>query len=250
MKDRHLSLASLSLTLALGAFGCSGESDPPDPTEKQSAEHCTEDLVGVVDPTLLIDDLEDTNPRIAEVNGRNGSWWLATDMTDGTVTPAGDQEAPPERILGGRCGSKYAMRISGEGFEEWGTALVINFRFADDVAPIDASGFRGVMMWARVGESNASPLRVQFMDGNTYPQGGICNPDPGSPDGCFNGFGSALLPVSTEWQLYKFEFSRMGQREFGLITGELDLATLYAIEISTVQDTVFDYWIDDVWFYE
>ena len=88
------------------------------------------------------------------------------------------------------------------------------------------------------------------MDGNTYPQGGICNPDPDASDGCFNGFGSALLPLSEEWQLYKFEFSRMGQRDFGLRTEALDTSKLYAIEIGVVQETVFDYWIDDVWFYE
>jgi hypothetical protein len=251
MTFRTLALPSLSLVFGLAALGCSGESDPPGSTEQEDTEHCTEDLVGVVDPTFLIDDLEDKDPLIAAVGERNGTWWLATDMTDGTVTPAGDQEAPPERILGGRCGSKYAMRVSGEGFKAWGASLVLNFRLdADALAPIDASAFRGVMMWARVGESNTSPVRVQFQDGNTYPEGGVCNPDPDASDGCFNGYGSALVPVSTEWQLYKFEFSRMGQRDFGLRGNGLDLTTLYAIEIGVVQETVFDFWVDDVWFYE
>jgi hypothetical protein len=240
----------VSFGLSLGALGCSGDSDPPASSQQEDTEHCTEDLVGVVAPTLLIDDLEDTNPTLAEVGDRNGNWWLATDMTDGTVTPPGDQPAPPERILGGRCGSKYAMRVTGEGFQAWGATLVVNFRYEEDLAPIDASAYRGVMMWARVGESNASPIRVQFQDGNTYPQGGVCNPDSGATDGCFNGYGSALLPVSTEWQLYKFEFSRMGQRDFGLIGDGLDTTQLYAIEIGVVQRTVFDYWIDDLWFYE
>jgi hypothetical protein len=249
MKSLPLSFTALSLVLSLGVVGC-GESDPPESNAQEDTEHCTEDLVGVVDPTLLIDDMEDADARIAEVGDRTGSWWLATDMTDGTVTPPGDQEAPPERIVGGRCGSRYAMRVTGEGFEEWGATLVVDFRFTADAEPIDATAFRGVMMWARAGDSNASPLRDQFQDGNTYPQGGVCNPDPTASDGCFNGFGSALLPVSTEWQLYKLEFSRMGQRDFGLRTGALDTSLLYAMEIGVVQDTVFDFWIDDVWFYE
>jgi hypothetical protein len=250
MTSRKLLLRSFPLVLALGALGCSGDADPPPSEAQADTEHCTEDLVGVVDPTLLIDDMEDADPRIAAVNDRVGSWWLATDMTAGTVTPTGDQEAPPERIPGGRCGSKYAMRVTGEGFEAWGASLVVDFHYTDEAEPIDATTFRGVMMWARVGESNASPVRVQFQDGNTYPPGGVCNPDPMAADGCFNGFGSALLPVSTEWQLYKFEFSRMGQRDFGLRTDALDTSNLYAMEIGVMQQTVFDLWIDDVWFYE
>jgi hypothetical protein len=91
------------------------------------------------------------------------------------------------------------MRVTGEGFQGWGATLVVNFRLTEGIAPIDASTYRGVMMWARVGESNASPIRVQFQDGNTYPEGGVCNPDPQSTDGCFNGYGSALLPVSKDW---------------------------------------------------
>jgi hypothetical protein len=249
----HFKSAALliSIALSLGTFGCSGDSDPDASEQQGDTEHCTKDLVGAVDPALLIDDLEDEDASLAEVGERNGNWWLATDMTDGTITPPGDQEAPPDRILGGRCGSKYAMRVTGEGFSGWGATLIVSFRLEnDDFAPIDASAYRGVMMWARVGESNASTLRVQFQDGNTYPQGGVCNPDPDAADGCFNGYGSALLPLSTDWQLYKLEFSRMGQRDFGLVGNGLDLSQLYAIEIGVVPNTVFDFWIDDLWFYE
>jgi hypothetical protein len=42
----------------------------------------------------------------------------------------------------------------------------------------------------------------------------------------------------------------MGQRDFGLRTDALDTSMLYAIEIGVVQETVFDYWVDDIWFYE
>lgn len=250
MTQRTLTIGSLALLLSLGPLGCSGEADDPEARTQEDAEHCTEELVGAVEPALLIDDMEDGNPAIAAVGERNGNWWLATDMTDGTITPAGDQDAPPERIPGGRCGSKYAMRVTGEGFKTWGASLVVNFRVNPGLEPIDASAYRGVMMWARKGESNASPVRVQFQDGNTYPEGGVCNADPTAPDGCFSGYGTSLLPLSEEWQLYKLEFSRMGQLDFGLRGDGLDLSRLYAFEIGVVQETVFDYWIDDIWFYE
>jgi hypothetical protein len=249
MMQPKSSYTSLCLAFSLAVLACSSESDPTDSSE-QSADHCTEDLVGAIDPALLIDDMEDGDPNLAEVGDRNGNWWLATDMTGGTITPPGDQLAPPERISGGRCGSKYAMRVTGEGFQEWGATLVGSLRVTADVAPIDASAYRGVMMWARAGESNTSSIRVQFQDRNTYPQGGVCDPDPSTPNGCFNGYGSALSPVSTEWRLYKFDFARMGQREFGRIGDGLDPSELYAIEIGVVQDTVFDFWVDDLWFYE
>jgi hypothetical protein len=113
---RRLTLLILPLLLGL-ASGC-GDGEDTVLGESMGQEACTEDLVGVVDPTLIIDDMEDTDPQIAAVGDRNGTWWLSTDLTDGTTTPEGNQAAPPERILGGRCGSKYAMRITGEGFTE------------------------------------------------------------------------------------------------------------------------------------
>ncbi len=172
-------------------------------------------------------------------------------MTAGTTTPPGDQAVSPERILGGRCGSKYAMRITGEGFTAWGASLSASFGFeGDDLAPIDASAFRGVRFWGRVGESNTSPLRVQFQDTNTYPEGGVCNPSPEATDGCYNGFGTTVLPLDTEWRLYELPFERLGQRDFGLRPDALDTSKLYAVEFGVVQSTVFDFWVNDIWFYE
>jgi len=252
MLERPLRFAPL-LVAALAALGCSDDSAAPAPTPDTSTgtENCTEDLVGPIDPTLLIDDFEDGDSRIAPVADHEGTWWLSTDMTDGTTTPPGDQAVSPEHIVGGRCGSKYAMRISGEGFTDWGASLIANFNYENDVlAPIDASALRGVRFWGRVGESTTSPLRVQLQDGNTYPQGGVCNEDPSASDACYNGFGTSVLPLDTEWRLYELPFERLGQRDFGLRTGALDKPTLYAIEFGVEQNTVFDFWVDDLWFYE
>jgi hypothetical protein len=249
MTLQQLLLRSFPFALLVTTLGCSGDADPP-ASDAAGTEQCTEELFGVVDPTFVIDDMEDADPRIAEVNDRSGSWWIGTDMTEGTISPPGDQEAATERIPGGRCGSKYGIRVTGEGFTEWGATLVTDFRFTSEPMPIDATAYRGVMLWARAGESNTSPIRVQFQDVNTHPQGGVCDPDPSGEDGCYNGFGSALLPISTEWQLYKLEFSRMGQRDFGLRTDALDTSALYAMEIGVAQGTVFDFWVDDLWFYE
>jgi hypothetical protein len=252
-------IAPLALLLGLASSACSGKDDSSDLNGSggsagtgngPSSEAC-QAFDSLIDPTLLIDDFEDTNSLIAVAGSRNGAWWLATDMTGGTTTPPGDQAAPPERLLGSpRCGtSKYAMRISGQGFTNWGVSLIANFRYTTDLAPIDATGMTGVIFWARVGSVNNAPIRAQFQDGYTYPQGGICNPTDGQPDSCFNGFGTILAPIDTEWRSYKLPFNHMAQRDFGLRRDALDLSTLYAIEFGMEQNTVFDLWIDDLWFY-
>ena len=267
---------ALSIVAASALFGCSGNSDTDSDNEDETggtsgtggsagsgtsgsggmsgsgvvAPECELD-VGPIDPTALIDDLEDGNPVIPMVGGRSGSWWISTDMTDGaTVTPPGEAAPNPERILGKRCESEFGMRMTGQGFTNWGAVLSAGFKYEDGLKTIDASAFRGVMFWARVGETHNSPVRVQFQDSNTQPEGGMCNPEPGSADECYNGWGVEVIPISTQWRLYKLDFSRMTQRDFGYRADAIDTTALYGMEWNVQPNTVFDLWIDDVWFYE
>ncbi|HEX6765009.1 MAG TPA: hypothetical protein VF103_06015, partial [Polyangiaceae bacterium] len=94
---------------------------------------------GPTDPTALIDDIEDGNPLIATVGGRNGSWWVTSDATVGTITPPSDAAPPPERILGKRCDSEYGMRVTGQGFTSWGANISIAFKYEAAALSIDAS---------------------------------------------------------------------------------------------------------------
>jgi hypothetical protein len=202
------------------------------------------------DPTALVDDIEDGNPLIATVGGRNGSWWITSDGTAGTITPPPDAGPPPERILGMRCESEFAMRITGQGFTTWGANLSIGFRYTTEEEPIDVSPFSGMMFWARVGETHNSPIRVQFQDSNTHPNGGICNATPGSADECYSGWGTELVPISSTWRLYQIEFSRMTQRDFGYRAETFDTTAVYGVAWDVAANSVFDLWVDDVWFYE
>ncbi|HEX6272381.1 MAG TPA: hypothetical protein VFZ53_05055 [Polyangiaceae bacterium] len=204
------------------------------------------------DPTAVIDDIEDGNSLIAVVSDRNGSWWITSDGTaEGTISPMSGAAPPPERILGKRCESEYGIRVTGQGFTQWGANVSIGFRYEGMEMPIDASDFSGVMFWARVGETHNSPVRVQFQDTNTYPNGGMCNPDPASgTEQCYDGWGTALLPLDSEWRLYKIPFSRVAQQTFGYAGEALDTTGLYTLEWIVQQNSVFDLWLDDVWFYE
>jgi hypothetical protein len=133
----------------------------------------------------------------------------------------------------------------------WGAVLTAGFRYDGDEASVDFSGLRGVMFWARAGESNNGNVRVQFQDSTTQPQGGHCEDAPESPIACYNGFGVELAPFDTEWRLYKLEFSRMTQLEgFGLRAPALDITAIYNLNWGVASNSVFDIWVDDVWLYE
>lgn len=142
------------------------------------------------------------------------------------------------------------MRLTGQGFTNWGALLSAGFRYTTEPESIDASAFTGVKFWARTGDTNSSVVRVQFQDSNSQPEGGKCNATAGTPDECYNGFGSELVPIGTEWRLYKLPFSRMAQRDFGYRADALDTAHIYDIEWGVQASSIFDLWVDDVWFYE
>ena len=134
------------------------------------------------DPTAILDDMEDGDPLARPVGDRNGSWWISSDGTAGTIEPPADAAPTPETIPGKRCDSTNAIRMTGQGFTEWGAVVSLSFRYTTQNETIDASTFTGVMFWARTGETHNSPVRVQFQDVNTRPEGGVCDPEPGSAD--------------------------------------------------------------------
>lgn len=267
--DRAPYLAGLSaslLALALTASACSGQSSGGQGSGGAagsgeastsggtgtggSAEDCLR-AFAPIDPTAVIDDIEDGDGVIAQTAGRNGSWWVVADGSlGGTIMPPSDQAPSAERIPGGHCGSSYAMRLTGQGFTDWGATLTMGFRYTSQAETIDASPFRGAMFWARVGDTNSSGIRVQFQDVSTRPEGGRCSDESGSPDACYNGFGTELLPIDTQWRLYKIDFSRTTQRDFGYRADALDTSQLYAMEWNLEANSIFDLWVDDVWFYE
>jgi hypothetical protein len=218
--------------------------------DAEGPDVCPEEAI-VVDPTAIIDDMEDGNGLIAAVGSRNGSWWVSSDgSVDGTIEPPADAAPSAERILGGHCESEYAMRVTGQGFTEWGAVLSIGFRYVSAQEPIDGSDFAGIQFWARAGELHTSPVRVQLQDSTTFPEGGLCDPESGSSAECYDGWGTELTGLSERWKLFKIPFSRVGQRGYGLQGEELDVENLYAIDWSLASNSIFDLWVDDVWFYE
>lgn len=243
-------LTVLLFCLAAPAAGCSGDEESGDDGAEGVVGAECETQNGPVDPTALIDDLEDGNGALPLISTRNGSWWISTDTSGGIIEPPAEAAPPAERILGGRCESEYAMRVTGSGFTDWGAVLTAGFRYTTEVSSIDASAYRGVRFWARVGEDHTAPVRVQFQDSHSEPNGGQCNAESMGTDQCYDGFGTALTTIGSEWQQFEIDFSTLGQRGFGFQADAIDTTMLYTIEWNLDPNGTYDLWIDDVWFFE
>lgn len=203
-----------------------------------------------IDPTAVIDDLEDQNASILPVSGRSGGWWTAGDETPGaTIVPALGDPALPELIPGERCGSRFAMRVTGQGFNDWGAMLGLSLVYESaGMAPYDASSREGVTFWARIGDTSTNQVRFAVTDVNSEPAGGLCDPEGGT-NGCFDTFGVVMSSLDTSWKLYKIPFSGLTQRDFGRPAEAVEKTAIYFFSFNFEPNAIFDLWVDDISFY-
>ena len=232
--------------LSLSLVGCSGSGDEDDGASESLCAN-----IEAIDPTALIDDMEDRNASIVMAGARTGGWWSAGDDTAGaTIVPALGEEALPELIPGGRCGSQYAMRVTGQGFADWGSLIGLNLAYdSAGGAFYDASAYEGVSFWARVGDTSTNQMRFAITDQNSEPKGGKCVEDGGAGVECFDSFGITINALETTWKRYEVPFSGLGERNFGLHADALDTSALYVVGFNVEPNSIFDLWVDDVSFY-
>ena len=188
--------------------------------------------------------------------GRNGSWWAGGDMVSpsASIVPNGDASA--EMIPGGgRCGSHYAMRATGQGFTSW-AVLTTSLRYgavdggASGLLPYDAHQRTGVTFWARIGDTSANQVRFSVSDKSTRPEGGICDVSIATgPTACYDNFGVDLTGLGTHWTQYRIPFAGLGQRDFGLQENALQTSAIYTIDFNFYVNEIFDFWVDDIAFY-
>ena len=204
----------------------------------------------------LIDDLEDADSFVPTVNGRSGAWWTAADETPGaSIVPPPLDLAPPEAIVGGRCDSKLAMRVTGQGFLDWGSLLGVNLVWGklmdgtDGSLPYDASAYSGIEFWARIGDTSTDRVRFALSDVNNEPSGGICQDDHTSTDQCYDTFGAYLNGLTPAWRHYRIPFTSLVQRNFGHPAAAAATSALYSVQFNFDPGSVFDFWVDDVAFY-
>jgi hypothetical protein len=207
-----------------------------------------------IDPTAVIDDMETPDYMTVRAAGRAGAWWAGGDPTSpgASITPNGD--APAEPIPGGRCGSKYAMHVTGQGYTVWSVLSVsMGWGSVDGGAPgllPNNDDYRtGVTFWARIGDTSSNKVRFAISDKYSRPEGGYCV-DGGSMDvACYDTLGVDLTQLDTTWRQYRIPFGGLTQRNFGLPRTKLDSSSIYTIEFNFNPVTPFDFWLDDISFY-
>lgn len=233
--------------------GAGGEGNAPSELE------CP-DPNDAVDPTAALDDLEDQDGLLLRNAGRNGGWWTAGDETPGSsIVPELSDftglPATPEAIPGGRCGSQFAMRVTGQGFNDWGALLGISLGYGtrpngeEGGVPYDATGIQGVGFWARIGDTSTNQVRFALSDKTSEPDGGLCVENGGEGKECYDTFGVYLTQLDTTWRHYRVPFSGLSQENFGYPADALDTSTLYTVQFNFDSGAIFDLWVDDLYFF-
>ena len=247
--------SSLSVSACGAQPGCSvqvidgGATPDVGATPDATPAYCS----GAIAPNAdeLIDDMEDGNASIGPRPGWNGTWYVFHDgTTAGHMVPGDTDPITMESIVGGRCGSTLAMRISGNGFTDWGAGTGFSFSWGGSAAlPVDFSRYDGIAFWARTGQGTTSRFRVNLLDKDTEPQGGYCDATSTAVgEQCYDHWGVFLTDVGNDWKQYQVKFSDLAQRGFGRPTDKFDPSTLYGIEFQIDPSSLFDVWLDDIAF--
>ena len=213
------------------------------------------DINQAIDPTAVIDDMEMPDYMTVRAGGRSGAWWAGGDAKSpgAAITPNGD--APAEAIPGGRCGSKYAMHVTGHGFTEW-SVLSVSMGWgsvdggAEQLLPSNADFRTGVTFWARIGDTSSNKVRLAMTDKYSRPEGGFCvEASTDMSVACYDTHGVDLTQLDTTWKQYRIPFAGLTQRHFGLPRERLDPGSIYTVEFQFATVTPVDFWVDDVAFY-
>lgn len=251
----------LVCALVLGCSKSRSEKPKPvEPTPAPSAEAQQE--APVQDPVLppcqrprppalaLLDDFEDGDATLALVAQRNGSWFVATDGTNGAKSRPPPGPANPERLVPARCESLFALHFSGQGFVTWGAVAGAVFRFEQKAEPVDLSAYQGIRFWIRRGFQHAGVIRLNLDDAATHPDGGQCaeRAVPGRTR-CWNSFGIDMPLLSEDWEERRVLFSELAQKIPEPAPQPLDTAHLYRVSIKASPGNPYDVWLDDLSFF-
>jgi endoglucanase len=192
-------------------------------------------------PDGVIDDCEDDNNQVAPNKGRSGYWYTFLDKVGSTVTPAAGGTFTMSR--GGANGSAHSAHVNGK---IGGGAVVfggMGFNFVDPKGPYDASAYKGISFWARVGEGSTTKVRLKLPDADTDPDGKVCTE-------CFNDFGMDL-ELTTTWTKYTVPFNGTTQMAgWGAPhPGALNPAKMFGVQWQiNSPGSSYDLWVDDIQF--
>jgi hypothetical protein len=194
----------------------------------------------------MIDDMEDGDASILQTGGRNGAWFSIHDDTPGSLWPPSDSPFVMSPLPQPRGASKISVRTNGSGFDDWGAAVGLVLKISDSKQPLfyDASAYKGITFWGRIGDMSTTSVRVDFPDKNTFAMGGVCQGTE-----CNDHFGRSIN-LSQEWKEFTIAFTELKQIGYGLHEPALDALELAGIQFEFGKDATFYVLIDDIAFYK
>jgi hypothetical protein len=209
----------------------------------------------VAAPADLVSDFETGKADVANVGGRNGSWFVFNDGS-GMQTPTKTPNVALPAEMGGACASQYAFHTKGTGFTVWGAGVGATLTpgggdGGTSKATYDASAYTGIAFMAKVDKTVS--VRFSVTDKNTAVEGGLCEDtsDKTSTRRCGDYFGLDLS-VDATWKEYTLSFSDSAQNGWGLPEQTMDKAHIYAfhaqVKGAATTPANFELWLDNVHF--
>jgi len=198
----------------------------------------------------VVANFEEGTGAVLQVGGRGGGFYMFNDGTGMQTPPTG---ALPPATKTDRCGSTYALCMSGKGFMTWGAGMGTDFAPTSagmgmgTKQTYDASAYKGIAFWAKSNTPTAS-VRVGFKDKDTAPEGGQCDAMMSSGAmACNDDFGKALS-FTNAWQPFTLMFSDLTQAGWGKAFTAFDPKAVYSVQFQISQGVDFDLCIDDLAF--
>jgi hypothetical protein len=184
----------------------------------------------------LLDDWEESDSRVAPLDGREGNWITYDDGT-GKQTPPDKSPLFPARLHGGRGTSTRALHMVGGKFKDWGVTFGAELA---DAACYDASAYAGIEFWAK--GSGFLKVGLQMIDVQDEKYGGFCKTD------CYNTH-RKVVALSKTWQHYVVRWEELAQLYKAGPPLDFDPTRVRFLEFGVgPESTPFDLWIDDVAF--
>jgi hypothetical protein len=227
--------------LALFLVACGdAEGRQPSPAAQQVLPATCKAVSGTASP-LLVDDFEDGDLLLDTNADLRGLWYVNNDGT-GEQAPAPGAEADGTFIAapGSPQSPAFALHTSGAGFEQWGAFAGTRLNASQSQpCTYDLSQYDGLHFYAK----GKGRVRVNIGTADTTPivDGGNCAGSVCSDYG-------VSVALSSDWSGVEARFDTLTQPSWA--TPE-EFAPASGLRVSFWSESEdFDFWIDDVQFYE
>jgi endo-1,4-beta-D-glucanase Y len=217
----------------------------------------------------LLSDFEEGTGVLVKQGGRDGWWYVYSDDSPGSQTPASSSMAIAAALLspaGGDC-NKYAMHSTASGhpaYVGFGATLSPGATAATKKA-VSLEAYTGISFRARSGSGTAPPMWFEFLNKETQPGAGCadCGVDLSGTAkyaqvDAFNTRGRLVEGVGADWKTFTIPFATLAPRylpsdcaagincEAPRFNPTSTLGLQYSLYDQFDHSGKYDVWIDDV----